>query len=65
MVGSLHHVLCVFFLLTQSAKRVGSGQNASSSVNVRTAASATNRLDSAAAAPAGRESAVREVCVCV
>lgn len=63
MVGSLHHVLRVFFLLTQSAKRVGSGRNASSSVNVRTAASATNRLDCAAAAPAGWESAVRKVCV--
>lgn len=41
--------------------QAGSGPTASSSVNVGTAASVTGRLDGAAAATAGPESAVRKV----
>lgn len=48
---------CVF---TQSVSRDDSGRIASSGVNVRTAASATDRLVSAAAAAAGWERTVRK-----
>lgn len=37
------------------------GRNASSGVNVRTAASVTDKLEGAAVAPAGLESTVRKV----
>lgn len=55
-------------MCTQSVSPAGSGPTASSSVNVRMAASVTDRPDGAAAAPAGSESSVREVrrpvCTC-
>lgn len=48
-------------MFTQSVWRVGSGRTASSSANVRMAVSVTGRLEGAAAALAGSESAARKV----
>lgn len=49
------------FMFTQSVWPADLGRNASSGVNVRTAASVTDKLEGAAAAPAGLESTVRKV----